>query len=178
MFLSCIDLDPNIKFNNEFENTASIIRVYFGFVDKLQVFQTTINTSYERRAYNVFKHPNYDRSSLQNDLAVIQLERPVQRSATVDYLCLFNYSLDDSLVNAYKLYSAGWGSTNPSYAYLEYPSALHYVDAVIFPMKSCHYIISDPFYAYLFDPKTHVCAGYDASFRKDTCKHITFDFIH
>ena len=103
-------------------------------------------------------------------MALIQLEKPVARNNNVDYLCLFNYSLDDSLVDNFKLYSAGWGSINPNYEYLEYPSTLQYVDAVIFPIKSCFYIISDPFYSYLFDPKTHVCAGYDASFRKDTCK--------
>jgi len=163
-----MDLDPNITFNNEFPTIESIVKIFVGFVDKSQLFEST--KSYERKAFKVLKHPDYNRSTLQNDLSIIQLEKPVHRSPTVDYLCLYNYAQDDSDVSLFKLYSAGWGSINPIYEYLEYPDTLHYVDAVIFPMKSCHYIIPDPFYSNLFDPKTHVCAGYDASFGKDTCK--------
>ena len=161
-----MDLDSTIVLNAEFPNLESIIRVYVGFIDKSQIFQSTNGSkNYERNVFKITKHPNYDRFTLKNDLAVIQLEKPVPRSDSVDYLCLFNYALDDSIVDLLKLYSAGWGSINPIYEYLEYPNTLHYVDAVIFPMKSCHYITD----SHLFNPKTHVCAGYDASMGKDTC---------
>ena len=95
-----MDLDSNIKFNDEFPTIESIVNVFVGFVDKSQLFESSKN--YERKAFKVIKHPNYDRSTLQNDLSVIQLEKPVHRSSTVDYLCLFNYGKDDSIVELLK----------------------------------------------------------------------------
>lgn len=165
----CIDLEPNINLNNEFNSIESIVRVYFGFVDKAQIFEPKINISYERRSYKITKHPNYNIATLENDLAVIQLDRPIQRSETVDYLCLFNYGLDDEIVKNSKLYVAGWGSTNANINDLLYPNSLNYVDAVINPMTNCRYIIPDPAYNYLFNPKTLICAGYNSAIGKDTC---------
>ena len=73
----------------------------------------------------------------------------------------------DNLIN--KLYTAGWGSTNPSHLSLSYPNEINYVDAVVFPMSFCKYIYPDPAYDFLFNQTTHVCAGYQAAVGKDTC---------
>jgi hypothetical protein len=164
----CTDLEPRIQFNFEFPNKESVFRVYFGFVDKSQIFKPTINTNYERRVRILKVHQSYNSQTLENDLAVLQLDRPIERNANVDYICLFNYSPDDNLVKDLKLYTAGWGSITPGFYNLQYPDLLNYVDARINPMSNCKYIFNnDPQMDYLFNPVTHVCAGYPNG--KDTC---------
>lgn len=166
----CIDLDESIaQLNQEFKTIESIVRIYSGFVDKAQIFSPFLDPSFEQKPLKIIFHPQYKRETLENDLALIQLDRPVQRSSREDYICLFNYDQSDSMVNNLKLYTAGWGSTNKDPNNLVYPNRLHYVDAITFPMDSCKYIIQEPEFAYLFNPLTHICAGYSAFVGKDTC---------
>ncbi len=164
----CLTLEENgPQFNSEFRNIESMIRIYFGFTDKRQVFQgSSVNTDFERLAQRAIFHPKYEINTLRNDLVVVKLNKPVNRDFNVDYLCL-NTDTQDNSVN--KLYTAGWGSTNPSHLTLNYPNQINYVDAVVFPMSFCKYIYPDPYYAFLFNSTTHVCAGYQAAVGKDTC---------
>jgi len=158
----CLTLEENgPQFNSEFRNIESMIRIYFGFTDKRQVFQgSSVNTDFERLAQRAIFHPKYEINTLRNDLVVVKLNKPVNRDFNVDYLCL-NTDTQDNSVN--KLYTAGWGSTNPSHLTLNYPNQINYVDAVVFPMSFCKYIYPDPYYAFLFNSTTHVCAGYQAA---------------
>lgn len=161
----CLDVDRSL-FNGEFTNAASMARVYFGFVDKSDIFRDGIIEQHERRVQRVIFHPKYDQATLRNDLVILRLDKPIYRDLNSDYLCL-NTDLQDNRVT--KLYTAGWGSTNPNHLSLSYPEQINYVDAVVFPMSFCKYIYPEPGYDFLFNETTHVCAGYQAAVGKDTC---------
>ena len=165
----CTDLDSMIELNDEFPSTESIMRVYFGFVDKSQIFKPNNLARHERLVRRIYKHPNYKQSTLQNDLAILELTQSINRDVNTDYICLFNYINDDSLVTQTKLYMAGWGSINPSHTNLVYPDVLHHVDAIVFPMSFCTYIYPEPAFSFIFNSTTHVCAGYPANYNKDSC---------
>ena len=153
--------------NGEFRTVESMVRIYYGFTDKSQ-----LGSNNECRTLKIIRHPGYKKQTLENDIALILLDRSIERDINVDYICLFNYARDDSLLSSNgvsKLYSAGWGSVVPLINSVVYPNVLNYVDLAVQPMNSCKYIALDPDYQYLFNPNTHVCAGYAASVGKDTC---------
>lgn len=160
----CLDREDDVKFNAEFGTIESMMRVYYGFVDK-----SRISSANERKIKRVIVHPKYDAMFLLNDLALLRLDKPLNRSLNVDYLCLFNYANADSIVQGLKLYVAGWGSTSANHLSLIYPQVINYVDAIVFPMSFCTYIYPEKQYAFLFNASTHVCAGYQESAGKDTC---------
>ena len=96
----------------------------------------------------IIRHPYYKPATLENDLVLLRLDEPVDRSLASDYLCLNSNVQDHSVA---KLYTAGWGSTSPSHLSLTYPDQINYVDALVFSMRSCQYIIEDPAYRFLFN---------------------------
>ena len=151
-------------YNTEFPNIERVIRVFFGFVDKTNILLN--NEINQRRVIKVITHPDFSLKTLQNDIALIKLEKPVPRSDLVDYLCLFHYDQTDSLLETKKLYIAGWGNTDKYGS--NYPQKLNYVDVKIFPIDSCKYIYP-PDYDYLFDSSINVCAGYENFVGKDSC---------
>ena len=166
----CTDLDESTQLNDEFPHKETIFRVYYGFVDKSSVFPRAFDDpAFERRASRVEIPRDYKKMTLENDVAIIELDRPIARSPTLDYICLFDYADDDRLAVNRRLYTAGWGSVTPHYQELNYPNVMQYVDASIYPIEACTYIAPEADYAYLFDAKTHVCAGHDGNVGKDTC---------
>jgi secreted trypsin-like serine protease len=166
----CLDLDQtSVVFNPEFSTLESIMRVYFGFVDKSQIFKPNVIQNYERRVIKITRHPNYNPFTLQNDLAVLELDKPIRRDVDVNYVCLFDYDKNDQLVGSQPLYTAGWGSITPNHLSLIYPDALQYIDVNVYPMTNCVYIYPEPEFSYLFNSSTHVCAGHPESIGKDTC---------
>ena len=157
----CLDINQSLlKTNPQLPTIESIVRVYFGFVDKDQVFRPNKIAAHERRVLKATFHPKYNKLTLKNDLVVLHLDRPVDRDINSDYLCMNSQVQDDTVS---KLYTAGWGSTNPNHLSLFYPNRINYVDAVVFPMSFCKYIYPDPMYSFLFNSTTHVCAGYQAA---------------
>lgn len=137
----CVEIEKgSVNFNTEFSSTESIMRVYFGFTDKSKAFQPNVIQNYERKIQKVIVHPKYDPMYLLNDLAILKLDKPIYRSANVDYLCLFDYDKTDQMVSQLKLYTAGWGSTVANHLNLFYPNVINYVDAIAFPMTFCKYI--------------------------------------
>jgi secreted trypsin-like serine protease len=97
------------------------------------------------------------------------LDKAVIRNEDVDYICLYGYSHNDSIVNNIPMFTAGWGSTNPSWRDLQFPDSLYYIDANLYPMDTCTYIFPGSQYRYLFNEVTHVCAGHEDPIVKDTC---------
>lgn len=95
------------------------------------------------------------------------MDKSVERSDNVDFICLYNQSKNDDQTLGRRVFTAGWGSIVPLASSLLYPDVMHYVDLMVQPMSRCEYIL--PGMSYLFNPETHVCAGYDASTGKDTC---------
>jgi secreted trypsin-like serine protease len=96
----CLNTDSSLSFNSEFTNIESMVRIYFGFVDKSKVFASSASISnHERRVQKVIFHPKYQQATLKNDLVILKLDKPIYRDSNVDYLCLFNYDKQDNLVN-------------------------------------------------------------------------------
>ncbi|RNA26073.1 serine protease 33-like [Brachionus plicatilis] len=152
------------SYNTEFPNIERVVRVFFGFVDKTNIeLYDEIN---QRRVSKVIVHPNFVLNTLQNDIALLKLDKPVPRDYLVDYLCLFHYDQTDNLLGSNKLYTAGWGNTEKYGS--NYPDKLNYVDVRIFPIDDCKYMYP-PDYDYLFNENINVCAGYEAQVGKDSC---------
>jgi secreted trypsin-like serine protease len=105
----CIDIESTTVLNDEFPSRETLMRVYFGFVDKSVLFSNVNSREHERRVQKIVIHPEYNQITLENDIAILQLDRPIQRTNKVDYICLYNYASDDSLVSGNKLFTAGWG---------------------------------------------------------------------
>lgn len=160
----CLDISQTLlNANPQLTTIESIVRVYFGFVDKDQVFTPKNIASHERRVLKATFHPNYSKLTLKNDLVILHLDKPIYRDLNSDYLCM-NSDVQDDTVST--MYTAGWGSTNPNHLSLFYPNRINYVDAVVFPMSFCKYIYPDPKFSFLFNSTTHVCAGYQAAVGK------------
>ena len=158
-------LDPKYNFNTEFPNIQSMLRVYYGFVDKSIAFQSSVISNYERRVVTAIQHPSYNSDTLQNDLSIIKLRTPILRDVNTDYICLFNSDLTDSTVANQMLYTAGWGSTSATAQNLQYPNVINNVGLPVVSFNKCSYIDTNN----KFTVKESVCAGYDASVGKDTC---------
>jgi len=87
----CLALeDKEPQFNSEFRSIESMIRVYFGFIDKKQVFTgNSVNTDFERLAHRAIFHPKFDSNTLRNDLVVLKLNKPVYREdRLIPVICL------------------------------------------------------------------------------------------
>ncbi|CAF0722022.1 unnamed protein product [Brachionus calyciflorus] len=162
----CLIFDLN--FNSEFRNLESIVQIFYGFVDKSVILNPFLNSNYQRRVFKIQIHPDFNPSTFENDIALIKLDVPIQRSEFVDYICLFNYDNTDLLVSSSKLYLAGWGNINKDSTRPIYPNKLNYVDVKTFSMEDCKYFLDSELH-YLLNSSTKVCAGYDVTVGKDSC---------
>lgn len=158
----CTELDMSVvKFNSEFPNAQSIIKVYVGLSNVKNVLNKEVIAQYQRSVKRIFVNQAYNKTTFQNDLALLFLDSPVLRDENVDFICLFNYKYDDSFMKNRLLFTAGWGSITPSYESLTFSNDLRYIDANVYNMNECKYIFPGDEYTYLFDDKTHVCAGHN-----------------
>jgi secreted trypsin-like serine protease len=107
-------------------------------------------------------HPEFNPDTLANDLALLELSRPVAGAAT----------LDDGTVGASGTVAGaagtsatalGWGSTNAS-SEGEFPDALRQTVIGIEPDSACSSVYGDG-----FDPASMLCAGVDKG-GHDTCQ--------
>lgn len=57
----------------------------------------------------IIVHENFDQKTLQNDIALMKLRRPIFFDAHVSPICLPNFDFDDGT----KCYVTGWGRTGP-----------------------------------------------------------------
>ncbi len=160
-----------LALNAEFPDLKSLLRVHFGFTSKSEIYGTPYLTDYQRYVNRISMHESFDKDLLLNDIAVLELNSPIPRSPTVDYLCLYNYGLDDSNVYRTRVYAVGWGTVNSNINFPVYADALQYVDLNVLDMSECYYIEPDPRYRFLFNQTKQVCAGYKVSdnIHKDTC---------
>lgn len=165
----CLTVDSRLEFNEEFNSTESFFRVHFGSNNKADFYGQKKLSDYERNVTKIIIHEEFYEDFFWNDIAILLLDKPIERSSNVDLLCLYNYGLEDVFNENRKLYAAGWGSVNPDSWNLSYVDDLHHVDLRIMPMNECHYIV--PSRIDLFNATKQVCAGYSASskIQKDTC---------
>ena len=161
-------VDDEIQLNSEFFTRESMFRVHFGYANKSAVYIPGLINLHERNVSKIFIHELFDPGFLRNDIAILKLDKPIERDANVDYLCLFNYELDDKIIQNEKLYVAGWGSTSMDMNYPVYSDSLQYVDLEPLPMDECLYINPDPS---IYNNSKQICAGFKAAtdLNKDTC---------
>jgi hypothetical protein len=161
-------VDDEVQFNNEFKNQESMFRVHFGFANKSSIYKPGVLNLFERNVSRIIIHEAFEPAFLKNDIAILKLDFPIQRDVNVDFICLFNYELEDLIVKNEKLYVAGWGSTSMDMNYPVYSDTLQYVDLDPLPMEDCYYINQDPS---IYNTTKQVCAGFKvlSNINKDTC---------
>ena len=104
-------VDDEIKLNSEFQTYESMFRVHFGYASKSSVYNPSVLNYFERNVSRIFTHELFDTGYLKNDIAILKLDKKIERDTNIDYLCLFNYTIEDNLIKNEKFFVAGWGST-------------------------------------------------------------------
>jgi len=165
----CLIVDSRLELNEEFNTTESFFRVHFGSNNKADFYGERKRSDFERNVSKLIIHEEFYEDYFWNDIAILLLDKPVERSFDSDFLCLYNYGLDDRANEKRKVFAAGWGSVNPDSNNLSYTDTLRHVDLRLMPMNECYYIV--PGRRDLFNASKQVCAGYLASSKifKDTC---------
>lgn len=124
-----------------------------------------------RQASDLFVHENYDKRTLQNDIALIKLKRPYELKPSIRTICLPDETKaldrpgDKGIV-------AGWGSTKPrkpgAHDPLEISQDLLESEFEIQPNQTCKNSTSDK-HKNDIDPRVTFCAG-DGLGGKDVCQ--------
>nr|WP_319536482.1 serine protease [uncultured Vibrio sp.] len=108
---------------------------------------------------NIYTHTGYDNQTLNNDIALIELEHSVD-GATIE---LATPTVLDSLRTGNKVHAAGWGNTSTTDTV--YPTVLQQVDLEYVDRATCQNLQGD--YSNVSDDG--ICAGYSSG-GKDTCQ--------
>ncbi|XP_022909539.2 phenoloxidase-activating factor 2-like [Onthophagus taurus] len=151
---------------------AHCVENYLGKLDKIKVRAGEWDTSTDAELYpkqergvsKIITHINYNTDTLENDLALIFLDKPYTRAANVGTICLPLYK---QVANSMNCFTGGWGKTdfdnNASYA-----NILKKIELPIVPHDVCQAVLRKnglgPNYIL---PDTLICAG---EYGKDACK--------
>lgn len=108
----------------------------------------------------IFSHPSYQRSTLNNDIAIIKLSRPVKFGKFVSPVCL----PDNDVPVGTECYITGWGKTR-------HPGSMtHILQQAKLPVadsKVCHDLNRNTIPIPI--TKAMVCAGHGGATRKSGC---------
>ncbi|XP_055372000.1 uncharacterized protein LOC129605984 [Condylostylus longicornis] len=116
-------------------------------------------TEIEYRVVRSFKHPNYDKKTVDSDIALLRLPRPVNSTTYISYSCLPKPY--QRLPKNIQCTVIGWGKRrNRDQAGT---SVLHQADVPIIPMENCKNVYKD----YTIT-NNMFCAGHKRG-RIDTC---------
>ena len=109
----------------------------------------------------IYIHENYDPINYLNDIAVIRLNRQVEKSVKKNWICLSgNKSLN--LINS-TVYAIGFGVTSMGSS--ELSNLLQQVNLYIYPFSTCNL----PTVGIQTNPDSQICAG-NLGKNKDTCQ--------
>ncbi|KAJ8965359.1 hypothetical protein NQ314_004199 [Rhamnusium bicolor] len=118
--------------------------------------------------YNIIRkipHPKYNAGEQYNDIALLQLDRPVKFSESIQPICLYS----SKNIAQETLIATGWGKNESAG---DVSPELQKVDLEYFPNNNCqqiYSIISQQDLPRGIDGKTHICAG-SRTQPKDTCQ--------
>lgn len=115
-----------------------------------------------RSSRRVIVHKKYDPITLANDIALIELEAPVQYSSTIQPICLPDFDKDWT---GHDGFVSGWGRQSHKG---HQPSALQIVKVPIISNNKCESMYAEAGYSRKID-ETALCAGY-AEGGKDACE--------
>lgn len=143
-------------------NRASDIDVIIGVHDLRNDLPAGIGERIPVR--QIVNHPGYRSRGFKDDIALLQLERPVS-----GYLPAAPYTGDDSLA-AMSSTAIGWGDTNRRLLVSDYPDTLHQVDLPLVSNATCIDAYDDWIPTGTPDSQLDgmICAGY-AEGGRDTC---------
>lgn len=133
---------------------AEMVETESGFTERPPVI---------RKAKRVIIHPNYNHLTLENDLALIELEEDIQYDTYIQPICLPEKGKD--FVGA-EAYVSGWGVL--SYQERTIPEVLQIVRVPVVANEECERMYRKAKHNF-FARKTIVCAGY-AIGGKDSCE--------
>ncbi len=116
--------------NSQYTSVASMMRVYvgvsrrstdenssntFGVVKILQVISKFIYTFFffynELKVFNQ-KYPDFDPNSFKNDITILTLDRDVEVSDNVGFICLDQHT---NINPGTQVYAVGWGFTEKNW---------------------------------------------------------------
>ncbi|XP_029960892.1 granzyme A-like [Salarias fasciatus] len=121
------------------------------------------NSVQVRRVVKAFPHPWYDDNVKENDLMLFKLNKPVQRTKTVQWLSLQKAVADPA--DGTSCMAAGWGETNENAAKPKMSDVLMSVNVTVVNRKDCNNR-----YSYRPITKNMVCAGSKGKKKTDTCQ--------
>lgn len=110
----------------------------------------------------VHRHPSYDRRTYSNDVALLELSKPVSFNQFVQPVCLPFGSISKKDVSGYHGFIVGWGATQFTG---EGSSVLREAQIPIWDEGECR----TAYERHLPIEKTQLCAG-DANGKKDSCQ--------
>ena len=159
IYLPQYDQDLLIKPNRFHTTLASIFTVYVGIQDQ----------AYDKLSdSNIFKlssikmHEKFDPRSFLNDIALLELEKPIRKTIYVDWICLGGYLGFKFPEEGAMTYAIGFGSIAESSA--NSSNYLRQVDLKLLKFNFCDLVTN----YMLTNPESQFCAGHlDGS--KDTC---------
>ncbi|XP_072042422.1 uncharacterized protein [Amphiura filiformis] len=123
---------------------------------------TTSSTEVMVQVAEAFPHPNYDISTNEYDIAVVQLSQPVNFTDHVRPLCLATSQVEP--ISYYSCYIAGWGATRYDGAHSD---SLQEAPIPMITREQCReYYSNRPVYSIT---ENMVCAGYEEG-RIDSCQ--------
>ncbi|XP_054160889.1 serine proteinase stubble-like [Oppia nitens] len=118
-----------------------------------------------RKAKRVVIHPGYNHMTLENDLALIELDEDVEYEPHIQPICLPDSKSDDDFIGS-DAYVSGWGIL--SYQQRTLPEVLQIVRVPIVSNRECEQMYRRAGHR-LVARKTIVCAGYSIG-GKDSCE--------
>lgn len=141
---------------NEFNPTLeSVFTVYIGVQDQ-QIDKNNPDNLY--KIEKIFIHEQFDHITFLNDIALLRLSKPVEKTVNSDWICMTQTYAND--FNPLKVYAVGFGVTSPSSN--DMPNILKQVSLSVYPFSNCSLVQST------LDSKSQICAG-DLTGQKDTC---------
>ncbi|BDR14181.1 serine protease [Vibrio sp. STUT-A11] len=136
------------------ETNAGDIDIVLGLYD-----QTNESQAQRISVKNIYTHTEYDSKTLNNDIALIELDQSVD-GATIE---LATTTVLDSIRAGNKVHAAGWGNTSTTERV--FPTVLQQVELEYVDRGTCQNLQGD--YSNVSDDG--ICAGYSSG-GKDTCQ--------
>ena len=136
------------------ETNAGDIDIVLGLYD-----QTNESQAQRISVKNIYTHTEYDSKTLNNDIALIELDQSVD-GATIE---LATTTVLDSVRAGNKVHAAGWGNTSTTERV--FPTVLQQVELEYVDRGTCQNLQGD--YSNVSDDG--ICAGYSSG-GKDTCQ--------
>lgn len=158
--------------NSHIITAAHCVKTYSGFDLRVRLGEWDVNHDVEffpyveRDVISVHVHPEYYAGTLDNDLAILKLNQPVDFSGTphINPACLPDKFTD---FTRQRCWTTGWGKDNWEYG--KYQNILKEVDVPIIDQNTCQNQLRQTRlgYNYVLNPG-FICAGGEEG--KDACK--------